>query len=650
VNTSSKIAFWRLAAVATATALFVAACGGNAAASSRTVGGGTVTFAEDPGTPPTYILPLMSSEHESNANLYQFSNFLYLPLYWFGQKGEPVLNKTLSVAHPPVFSDNNTVATVTLKHWRWSNGQPITARDVIFWMNMLSAVTDPKAPVIGTSTSPGPGWFASVPGGFPENVVKYTQTGTYSITFKMNASYNPTWFLYNELSQIYPLPQASWDKLSPGAAVGDADATAEARTALPGTSPASYVPTNPGGATTGALGVAAYLSNQANDLGAYISNPLWRVVDGPFKLTQFTSDGFAKFVPNTAYSGSDKPKVSAFEEEPFTSDTAEYDELRTGSLTIGYLPVQDLAQKAAVEKSEGYKLNAWYGFGYAYAGYNYTNPIYGPVFKQLYFRQAFQSLVNQKQYIKDFAGGIGSIDNGPVPTYPPNNPDESSLEAKGQVYPYDPAKAVKLLKDNGWTVNPGGSSFCSKPGTAAGDCGAGVKANVHANFGMLYFSGQTETTAELQAMQSTFQQKAGIDLTLTAQPFAQVIATIFNSCSYATPCSGWEIAGGDLAWTYSPDYFPTGEELFATGAGSNLGDYSNPVDDANIVATTTAPTSQAEHSALVKYQNYLARQLPVMYLPNVPLLLTMYKSGLKGLVPQDVYDILYPQDYSLKSS
>ena len=32
-------------------------------------------------------------------------------------------------------------------------------------------------------------------------------------------------------------------------------------------------------------------------------------------------------------------------------------------------------------------------------------------------------------------------------------------------------------------------------------------------------------------------------------------------------------------WLFSPDYLPTGEEIFATGAGSNQGDYSDPTND-----------------------------------------------------------------------
>jgi peptide/nickel transport system substrate-binding protein len=631
-------------------AVLLAGCASTAPSSSPS-GGGTVTFAEGPGAPPNYILPLTSGAYFTTSATTDFSQILYLPLYWFGQTGQAVLNKSLSVAYPPVFSNKNTVATVTLKHWMWSNGTPITARDVIFWMNLLSAVTDPDAPTVGSNSAPGPGWGASVPGGFPQNVVSYDQTGTYTVVFHLNASYNPTWYLYNELSQIYTMPQKSWDKLSTSGSVGNADTSAATRILAPASAglPAdSYIPANPGTATTGALGVAQFLNVQSQDLSTYTTNPLWQVVDGSFKLSQFTVSGFVKMVPNKEYSGLPKPTISAFEEEPFTSDTAEFDALSTGSLTIGYIPTQDLAQKASLEKSKGYSYNAWYIFSFNFARYNFTNPTAGPILNQLYFRQAFQSLVNQAQYIKDFGAGIGAVTNGPVPTYPPNNVDESPLEAKG-VYPYDATKAVTLLKDNGWTVKPGGTSYCSKPGTASGDCGAGISANQPLTFNFLYGSGIVELTDEMEAMQSALSKVAGITIHLSTAPFSIVVGTIHGNCSSSHPCSDWEIAATGGGWVYSPDYLPTGEEIFEPGAGSNAGDYSSATDDANITATTTAPTNAAETNALFKYENYLAEQLPDVWLPTNPSQLTMYKSDLTGVVPQGIFGEIYPQDYSFKS-
>jgi len=153
----------------------------------------------------------------------------------------------------------------------------------------------------------------------------------------------------------------------------------------------------------------------------------------------------------------------------------------------------------------------------------------------------------------------------------------------------------------------------------------------------------------MDALQSTLGSVAGITLKLSEEPFANVISTSFAGCTFATPCDDWDIVDWGQAWAYAPDYFPTGEELFQTGASSNVGDYSNATNDANIRATNTAPTQAKELKALDTYQNYAAEKLPVFWFPGVPNELTMYKSNLKGLVPQGIFDEIYPQYYSFAS-
>jgi peptide/nickel transport system substrate-binding protein len=571
---------------------------------------------------------------------------MYLPLYAFGENGQPVLNTSLSVALPPTFSAGGSVISITLKHWRWSNGQPITARDVIFWINLLAAATDPNSPPVGSSSAPGPGWGASVPGGFPDNLVSYSATGEYSLSLRLNAAYNPTWFLYNELSQIYPLPQQSWDRLGFTSTVGNYDASAQTRTALPGTTPAQYVPENPGTASTGALGVAQFLNSQSQTLSTYSTNPLWKVVDGPFRLQSFTPSGYVRVVPNASYSGSPKPTIKAFVEEPFTTDNAEFDALRSGQLTIGYLPIQDLAQKGALAH-DGYSFAPWYGYGFGYLSYNYTNPQVAPIFSQLYFRQAMQSLVDQPQYIHDFTSGYGTPESGPVPVLPAGNSFESPLERKGPVYPFSPSTAVNLLSSHGWKVVPGGTSYCQRPGSGSGRCGAGILPNAQLSFTLLYPSGSVEASNEMEALQSVAKAKAGVALQLRTAPYQQVTSVALNGCTPSAPCTNWDIANWVNYWTYAPDYLPTGGELFASGAGSNGGDYSSQAANADIQATHTAQNQSAELAALFRYQDYLAEQAPVIFLPYSPLQLTMYRSGLRGLLPQNVFDAIQPQFYRL---
>ena len=60
-------------------------------------------------------------------------------------------------ANAPVYSDHDRVVTIRLKPARWSDGEAVSARDVIFWINLLKAN---KAD-----------WASYVPGGFPDNVI-----------------------------------------------------------------------------------------------------------------------------------------------------------------------------------------------------------------------------------------------------------------------------------------------------------------------------------------------------------------------------------------------------------------------------------------------------------------------------------------------
>lgn len=642
------LAHLRSLAVLGTAAVLVAGCAASTSTHHAASQGGVVTFAEAPASPPNYISPMEGGAYGNNDR-YQFSNLLYLPLYTYGSPTDPLgLNRSLSIADPPTFSDHNTVVTVTMKHWVWSNGQPITARDVVFWLNLVSAASDPLAPTIGSTGAPGPGWAYAVPGAFPQNITSYSATGTYTLVLHLNRSYNPAWYTQEELTQLFPLPQTSWDRLTAPGPVGDYDTSAQTLIPAPakaGLPADSYIPAHPGTATSGALGVAQFINSQSQDLGTYTTNPLWKVVDGPFKLAAFTASGYVKMTPNRSFSGSPKPRISAFVELPYTSDTAEFNALRSGGLTIGYIPFADLAtQKAFLEKSEHYKLSPWNVSALNLIPLDYTNAAVAPMFNQLYFRQALQSLINQPEYIKDFADGIGTLDNGVVPLIPPHNQYVSSLEGHGLVYPYSPSRAVALLRSHGWSVQPGGTTVCTRPGSTSSECGPGIKAGQAAAFKLEYVSGSTQLTNEMAAMQSVMKSKAGIDVSLSQGPFSQIIS-IGSGCFPATPCS-WDVIdwGSTATWTFDVP-FPAGAQVF-NEEGANAGDWVSSQNLANIQATETAPTQSAEVAAIYRYEDYVAKQIPFLLFPVGPAQLTMYKSNLKGLVTQNLFDEIFPQYYS----
>jgi peptide/nickel transport system substrate-binding protein len=577
-------------ALAAAAALVISAVA--AAGPARSRAGGTVTLALPPGTTPDFIFPLVDGAHYSVANIEQFQRLMWRPLYMYGKNGKPVLNAAASLAQPPVFSNGNTRVTITLKPYRWSDGKPVTARDFTFLFNLLRANKK--------------NWAAYLPGDVPDNVKQVKVSGPRTFTLVLDRAYSPIWFTGNQLSQLMPIPQHVWDKKSASGPVGNWDQT-------------------PAGATA----VYNYLIGEAKKPSSYATNPLWQVVDGPWKLSGYRTDGYAEFVPNPQYAGPVKPKIAKFVEQPFTTAQAELNVLRSGGIDYGYLPQSEVAQAKALE-SQGYTFAPWVSWGINYMPFNFANPTTGPIVKQLYVRQALQMLIDQNGYVKDLFKGFGWPTNGPVPLQPAN-PYVSSF-TKSMPYKYSPSKAISLLKAHGWTIHPDGASVCS------GSCGAGVTQGAKLEFNLIYASGDPIVSQEVQAWKSAAAQ-AGVKLDISEAPFNQVIAAA-APCQKGHPCT-WEIAYWGGGWLYGVNPIPVGDQQFLCGAGANFGTYCDKINDANIHAVQR----QAGLGPMTRFQNYMATQLPVLWVPYRPYQLSMIKKSLHGVQQSPILSLL-PEEWS----
>jgi peptide/nickel transport system substrate-binding protein len=608
-------------ALALAAALGLAACapGGGAPGPAGTgppVTGGTAYFAEQPLSPPTYIFPLVSGQYFTVANTSDFQTLLYQPLYWYGDQGNTSVDYRLSIGNPPAYSDGGRVVTITLKHYVWSDGETVSARDVGFWINLVKANKE--------------NWASYVPGGFPDNVVSWRALSPTTVQLHLNASYNPVWFTYNELSQITPLPIA-WDRTSlshPAPAPGAAG--------LPDTTPA------------GAKAVYGFLNAQATRITGYASSPIWSVVDGPWKLASLTADGTATFVPNPRYSGPHQPHLARFVELPFTSATAELSVLRAGQATggpgtsgqqisVGYVPDNDLPQQPAL-RAEGYRLVSDFPFGFNYLEPNFNNPRVGPIFRQLYFRQAFQHLVDQTGWISAYYNGLGVPTYSPVPARPAN--PYADARASVNPYPFSMPAARALLAAHGWHVIPNGVTTCSRPGRAADECGAGIKAGQPLTFTLMYPGGQPYTDGSMADLQSAAKQ-VGIEISLDQETSATIAATI-EPCAPASAACSWEIGNYGTAWLFEPDHYPSGEEIFQTGALGNVNNFSDPAIDKLILATTRTPAGGAQ-AALDAYADQVRLQLPDFWQPSPGTLITV-QSNLHGFAP-NAYGFINPEEW-----
>jgi peptide/nickel transport system substrate-binding protein len=602
---SRRLHVLALASVACVTLL--AACSSSSspgsAANATRVQGGTATIALNQNEGVfNYIFPLLNFDNDTIANVTYSQYLMWRPLYWFGSPGHVGVNPKESLADPPsvTSSDGKTVATIQLKPYRWSDGTPLTSRDVEFWINLLKADK--------------PQFWGYSPGEFPDNLTSngFKSLGNSRFQLTFDHPYSPEW-LYNQLSLIIPLPQHAWDKESQGGKVSNYDTT-----------------------TAGALAVDDFLLAQNKDTSIYATNPLWQVVDGPWKLTSYTPSTFdATYVRNPKYSGPATGSLHAIRILAYSSDTAEFDELLSATgVDYGYVPYDDAAQVSRV-KSDGYTVQAWPAWGINYVFLNYSSAQNGPIFSQLYIRQAMQHLINQAGYISAFLQGYAYPTYGPVPAQPASS-FVSAAETHNP-YPYNPADATTLLKDHGWSVKPGGIDTCVRPGSGSNQCGTGVAAGAKLSFPFLYANGSTGVDEEVASLQSSF-SSAGIKLTPSGTTFATAAGEMSPSCTKST-C--WQFAYVGEAWLFDPGYNePDGAILFSSNGPSNLGGYSSATADSLI-----GQLGSGGISAFYKYENYLSGQLPGLWMPQTDTQISAVNSKLQGTFPQDPLENIYPENW-----
>ena len=560
--------------------------------SGTKISGGTVYFTQAPDAPPNYIFPMYSFAVCSVSNSSQMMYMLYPPLYSYGNNYSPTVNFSGSVGQKPVYSNGDKTVTVHLNSWKWSDGEQVTSRDLEFWMNMVKA-------------SPSTEWCGYAPGYFPDLVTSYSAPSPDTFIMNFNKAYDPEWVQLNVLSQITPMPLA-WD-----------------RTSLSQPAPTSDNGHLPDSTKAGAAAVYKFLDTQSKDLGSWATSPLWSVVDGPFTISSklggsFNSSGNLTLVANPDYSGTPKPSISKVVELPFTSDAAIYNTIKSGgpsAATIASVPAQYAPQLNSLA-SEGYDVNkaAYYGYNYFPLNLNSnatTSPGGEPVryiFRQLYFRNAFQHLVDQNGWIHAFLYNLANPTCGPIPFAPPS-PLVTTSTISTTPCSFDPSLTKSILSAHGWKVVPNGTTTC----TDAAKCGTGIKAGEGISFNIDYQSGVVATQDEMADLQSQA-KKLGITINLTTHPFPTVVAT-GAPCATSAPSCKWTAENWGAGWIYGPDYLPTGEPLFYTSAAANAGSYTDSHMDSLIQATITGPVSQ-EDKALSTYANYVAQQTPVVFAPT----------------------------------
>ncbi len=520
--------------------LLTAGCGQTSNQASRSPASSTVVVALPIQTAPNWFFPVLASTGFTDTNS-QMNFMMYEPLVHISRTD--TINYHKSIASRILYNKAGTRYVIKIgSRYKWSNGHPVTAQDVVFTWNIMKAASQSNA--IWSYGGAGGG-------GIPADWTSVKAVGTHEVVVTLAHPANQSWFIHNGLAQIIPVPQKQWDKY----------------------------PHN----MTQEL---SYIKSLANVPSA---KP-YHVVDGPFQFAQMQPSNYWDFTPNPHYGGH-KATIKKIRFQYETSSSNEFAGLKTGVVDVGYLPPSLWSSKSKLSSID--RFWSGYVFGFNMARVNQSPKALGglgPIFSQQYIRAALEMGINQRGIIQSFYHGQGVMEDSPVPSQP-STPFYDAALAKAP-YPFNPAQGKKLLESHGWTSVHG----------------VMTKQGVKLSFPLIYASGSTTINDIVQLVKAGWARE-GIQVSLVPEPYDNVIQTM-----HANPAK-WDAAFWGGGWTYQPDYYPTGGELFATGSAANAGHYNSRTMDKLIQASYAPGTRAQTRKTLFAYESWAVHDIPYLWFP-----------------------------------
>ena len=334
--------------------------------------GGTVVTVPGVGLSPPAAVNGFNPLLISSAFDQQAAGLLYQPLIWVTRRFH--INKTLSIARRIAVSPDHRVFTVTLwRHWRWSDGAPVTTADVAYTYHMIQRL--------------GPQFANYGVGGIPTDVASFQVLGPYRLRIILKSPVNPRWFILDGLALLTPLPGAAWRHVS----------------------------------ITG--------------LYDHLADPhFFRIVDGPFRLVSFVAGRYVTFGPNRRFTGPDKPYLHRLVMRFLHDPESIFFGLKTGKIQIADLPHKLFPGRRALRGFRERTVGPVWGFNYL--GFDYANPRIAFV-RDARVRMAMMHAIRQRLLIRVQYYGQGVRDYGPIPPRPPTylSPLARRLERTGAYDP-----------------------------------------------------------------------------------------------------------------------------------------------------------------------------------------------------------------------
>ena len=442
--------------------------------------------------------------------------------------------------------------TVTLKNWKWSNGQPITADDVAWTTNVLLASCTMSQPPYAY----GGCGFGGLPPSSATPVLKSAVAkDAHTVVFTLDKPANPTFFELNGLGQIQPMPRSIWDK----------------------------------GSYSATLKLLSQIYNKP-------TAPEYKVVSGPYKFKAAINLENYTFVPNPTYGGHKATLTWVMQYE--ASDSAEFAALKKNTINDGYVTPSMFGSAPQLKG----QYTQWLGAGFCWQGAMLNSDPkaldVGPAFSDQKVREALQYGIDQEAIGQVLYGTL----NGKILAVPNHSAIPTGFEKLTEAvfgvasipeqYPFDPAKGKAVLEQDGYSLNAQGVM---------------QKGSIQLKFPVFFDSGSTETANAAVILQQDW-AKMGVQITPQPVAFDTLVAMSNAQGAAAKWAMNWY--GG---WCYEPNFYPDGAGMWAYYASIDSYNYA-PFNKA--VADEYLPGTAAEaQQHMYDYALATAQDLPMLWMP-----------------------------------
>ncbi len=254
--------------------------------------------------------------------------------------------------------------------------------------------------------------------------------------------------------------------------------------------------------------------------GDFNQHPFGRapIGTGPFKFVKWDTGKEIVLERNEKYWGK-KPYLNRIVYKIITDNTVAFQVLKQGGLDLMSLrPIQWVKQTRSKRFKKRFKKLKYFLPSYNYIGWNMRR-VY---FKDRRVRKALTMLVDRRGILKDILYNLGVIVTGPFYI---NSP---AYDKSIKPYPYDPARAEKLLAEAGW-IDHDGDGIRDKDGTKF-------------SFEFLISAG-SKFAEQLSTILKESLKKHGIAMTIRRLEWAVFIQQIddrqFDACTLGWSM-GWE--------------------------------------------------------------------------------------------------------------